>query len=149
MRKIKRNIIKCNHCGKVIESKYCHDYQECDCGAVFVDGGHDYLRRGFINDPSDYTDLSELEDEEDGDTMTIYTHDEAAMIVEMFEKVLDKYNISVPSDEDDERDEDNMVGLYGSTYSDLLDDVENALIALLSNHKPGTNVVTDLFSGEF
>lgn len=149
MRKIKCNKIKCNHCGEIIESKYCHDFQQCSCGSVFVDGGHDYLRRGFINDTSDYVELSEYEEEnEEDDGVTIYTHDEAAMIVEMFESVLDKYDIVVPSDEDDEREVENMVGLYGSTYSDLLDDVENALIALLSKHKSDTNVITYLFSGD-
>lgn len=65
MKRIKLNMIKCNHCGDVIESKYCHDYQECKCGKVFVDGGRDYLRRGFENGPEDYTELSILEDEED------------------------------------------------------------------------------------
>ena len=45
-----------------------------------------------------------------GDEM-IYTHDEAMLIVEMFEDVLSKYNISIPSDEDDEREEEKMVGL--------------------------------------
>ena len=35
---------------------------------------------------------------------TIYTRDEAMLIVEMFEDVLDTYNIKVPSPEDDERD---------------------------------------------
>ena len=62
----------------------------------------------------------------------IYTHDEAMLIVEMFEDVLSKYNISIPSDEDDEREEDNMVGLYGSTYSDLFDSVEEKICQLLA-----------------
>ena len=35
---------------------------------------------------------------------TIYTRDEAMLIVEMFEDVLDTYNIKVPSPEDDERE---------------------------------------------
>lgn len=52
---------------------------------------------------------------------TIYTRDEAMLIVEMFEDVLDTYNIKVPSPEDDEREPDNEAKLYGSVYSDLLD----------------------------
>ena len=79
----------------------------------------------------------------------IYTHDEAARIVEMFEDILDRYNISVPSPEDDDRDPDNMIGLYGSTYSDLLDAVESAICDLLDKHKEGTEIVTDEFSGDF
>lgn len=41
-----RNIAKCKKCGDIIESKHRHDYVECSCGAIFVDGGHDYIRRG-------------------------------------------------------------------------------------------------------
>lgn len=63
MRIIKSNKIKCNHCGQIIESKHRHDFKWCKCGAVFVDGGHDYLRRGFTNDENDFEDLSEVGDE--------------------------------------------------------------------------------------
>ena len=59
--RILRNAIRCNHCGDVIESTYRNDYMTCRCGCVFVDGGHDYLRRGAVNGPGDYTDLSEVE----------------------------------------------------------------------------------------
>ena len=59
--RILRNAIRCNHCGDVIESTYRYDYKTCRCGCVFVDGGHDYLRRGAVNGPGDYTDLSEVE----------------------------------------------------------------------------------------
>lgn len=78
---------------------------------------------------------------------TIYTHDEAMLIVEMFEDVLDTYNIKVPSPEDDEREPDNEAKLYGSVYSDLLDDVEASLIALLDRHKKHIAIVTNEFSG--
>lgn len=47
MNKIIKNAIQCKLCGDVIESIYCHDYVQCSCGACSVDGGHDYLRRGF------------------------------------------------------------------------------------------------------
>lgn len=56
--KIFSNKIKCNHCGDVIESRTVHEYVECSCGMVFVDGGHEYLRRGFKNDENDFFDLS-------------------------------------------------------------------------------------------
>lgn len=79
--------------------------------------------------------------------MAIYTHDEASRIVEMFERVLDKYDISVPSPEDDEREKDNMVGLYGSTYSDLLDEVEAHLIFLLEQADP--KIVKYEYSGNY
>lgn len=61
MWKIKRNAIKCNHCGEIIESTYRHDFKTCSCGRASVDGGHDYLRRCFI-ERGDYTDLSETEE---------------------------------------------------------------------------------------
>lgn len=69
------------------------------------------------------------------DDQPIYTHDEAARLVELFEDVLSRYDIHVPSPEDDEREEDNEVGLYGSTYSDLLDEVEERLIELLEGSR--------------
>lgn len=78
---------------------------------------------------------------------TIYTRDEAMLIVEMFEDVLDTYNIKVPSPEDDERELDNEAKLYGSVYSDLLDDVEASLVALLDRYKKHTAIVTNEFSG--
>lgn len=77
----------------------------------------------------------------------IYTRDEAVLIVEMFENVLDTYNIKVPSPEDDEREPDNEAKLYGSVYSDLLDNVEASLIELLEKHDEDTEIVTDEFSG--
>lgn len=74
----------------------------------------------------------------------IYTHDRAAEIVEIFEGVLDRYGIKVPSPEDDEREEDNEAKLYGSTYSDVLDGVEAALIEILDEAG-----VKDYIPGEF
>ncbi|MBE5748506.1 MAG: hypothetical protein E7344_02620 [Clostridiales bacterium] len=55
-----RNAIQCKKCGDIIESTYRHDYKTCSCGACSVDGGHDYLRRGFKRE-DDYIDLSEIQ----------------------------------------------------------------------------------------
>lgn len=77
----------------------------------------------------------------------IYTRDEAVLIVEMFEDILSENNIHVPSPEDDEREEDDMIGLYGSVYSDLLDSVEDRISQMLLRHKSNTKVVTGEFSG--
>lgn len=41
-----RNIAQCLSCHDVIESKSRHDFVSCKCGAIFVDGGRDYLRAG-------------------------------------------------------------------------------------------------------
>lgn len=61
MRKILVNKIKCKKCGDVIERVSVHDFKFCKCGAVAVDGGHDYLRR--VGNLEDWEDLSECEAE--------------------------------------------------------------------------------------
>lgn len=63
MKKIIRNRIKCNLCGDIIESTNRHDFVECKCGCCFVDGGLDYLRRGYTNSIDDYEEMSEFESE--------------------------------------------------------------------------------------
>ena len=55
---IKKNAIRCTHCGDIIESKYRHDFVTCSCGRVSVDGGHDYIRV-CCKDIGEYEDLSE------------------------------------------------------------------------------------------
>lgn len=65
MQKIIRNIIRCKHCGDIIESVSVHDFKFCSCGSVAVDGGHDNLRRLFLTSPDDdYEDLSVVESED-------------------------------------------------------------------------------------
>ena len=58
---IKRNALRCKKCGDVIESTHRHDFVRCQCGAIFVDGGHDYLRRG--GNTEDMEELYEFEEE--------------------------------------------------------------------------------------
>lgn len=77
----------------------------------------------------------------------IYTHDEAMLIVEMFEDILAQHNIKIPRPEDDERESDNDAALYGSIYSNLLDSVEDKLIEILERHTLNTKVIRDEFSG--
>ena len=60
MRKIIINKIRCKKCGDEIESTYCHDFKFCKCGAVAVDGGKDYRRRG--GNREDWEELSECSD---------------------------------------------------------------------------------------
>ena len=64
MQKIISNKAKCRLCGDIIESKHRHDWQTCSCGAIFVDGGHEYLKRGAKNF-EDLEELSEFEDVEE------------------------------------------------------------------------------------
>ena len=56
-------------------------------------------------------------------TITVASRSIAADIVEEFERVLDKYDIYVPSGDEDDGNE-NRASLYGMTYFNLLDDVE-------------------------
>lgn len=73
----------------------------------------------------------------------IYTRSEAADIVELFEMVLDKYDIRIPSPEDDEREPDNEAKLYGSTYFNLLDEVEAKIVSLLTRIGEGQNEIVE------
>ena len=59
MRKIKSNKIRCRKCGEIIESVSVHDFKFCKCGAVAVDGGHEYLRR--CGSLENFEELSEYE----------------------------------------------------------------------------------------
>jgi len=56
-----KNAAKCLKCGETIESKHRHDFVSCSCGNLFVDGGKEYLRRGYIDD----TMIEELSEEVD------------------------------------------------------------------------------------
>lgn len=39
------NKAQCKRCGGVIESTHRHDFVWCQCRAIAVDGGRDYLKR--------------------------------------------------------------------------------------------------------
>ncbi len=58
--KILRNSAKCLKCGSHICSRHRHDFQRCNCGAIFVDGGLAYLRSG--GDLQYYEDTSIVDD---------------------------------------------------------------------------------------
>ncbi len=61
IKNIKRNAIRCKHCGQVIESISTHDFKWCACKKVFVDGGFEYMRRS--GEPKDYEELSVYEED--------------------------------------------------------------------------------------
>jgi len=60
-KKILRNRAQCLKCMDIIESTYRHDFVGCSCGAIFVDGGTDYLRRG--GKMNNMKELSEYEND--------------------------------------------------------------------------------------
>lgn len=51
-----RNSAQCLHCGDAITSTFRHDFVQCSCQRVFVDGGKSYIRRG--GDPEFMKDLT-------------------------------------------------------------------------------------------
>jgi hypothetical protein len=44
--RIIRSRARCLDCGDVVESRHRHDFVGCSCGAMFLDGGLDYVRYG-------------------------------------------------------------------------------------------------------
>jgi len=59
------NQITCKHCNDTIQSNHRHDFKDCKCGKVSVDGGHDYLRR--VGEPDDRIEQSVVIKRYDGD----------------------------------------------------------------------------------
>jgi hypothetical protein len=57
--RIVRNAARCLKCDDVIESKHRHDYVTCSCGALSVDGGHEYLKRAWATH-TDHPQCEEL-----------------------------------------------------------------------------------------
>jgi hypothetical protein len=53
---IVQNAVSCLNCGDTIVSKHRHDYVQCTCGTIAVDGGQEYLRR--VGDLSAAVDVS-------------------------------------------------------------------------------------------
>lgn len=74
----------------------------------------------------------------------IYTRDEAAKLVELFENVLDRHNIIVP--DDDRVGDEGEACLYGMTYWELLYQVEEKLTELLER-ADSEAIITQEFSG--
>ena len=60
--KILVNKAKCLKCEDIIQSTYRHDFKTCKCGAIFIDGGTDYLRMG--GDSSFMEDMCVIVEEE-------------------------------------------------------------------------------------
>jgi hypothetical protein len=55
------NQVHCVRCGDEPYSANRHDFRPCQCGAVSVDGGQDYLRR--LGSHDDYVEMSVAIDE--------------------------------------------------------------------------------------
>ena len=123
-----RNMAKCKKCGDIIKSESVHDFRKCRCGALAVDGGHEYLRR-LYDEKDMYEELSVTEIIQDpvewegikpGDTawaILEWNDDPVRVIVDSFEAVnkeVSKAYISVV-DEDAPESISNVVYYYNLT----------------------------------
>ena len=79
----------------------------------------------------------------------VYTHDESSRIIELFEDILIENEIVIPSPEDEEKEVDNFAALYGSVYSNLMDNIEEILIDIINRVKNGGKVIENEFSGNY
>jgi hypothetical protein len=41
-----RSQLECPRCHDIVASIHRHDFQQCSCGGIFLDGGRDYMRCG-------------------------------------------------------------------------------------------------------
>ena len=57
-----KNSIKCLNCKDEIISRSNHDYVECSCGSVSVDGGQCYLKRSGKYEETSVTTHSSIEE---------------------------------------------------------------------------------------
>ena len=55
------NAAICYTCGSVIRSRTTHDFVQCRCGDIFVDGGEDYQRFGW-SENANYRLITEDDD---------------------------------------------------------------------------------------
>ena len=56
---MKLKAIHCRNCDEVVYSRAQHDFRECSCGYVHVDGGHHYFKYGTL--PGAEFDVTEVE----------------------------------------------------------------------------------------
>ena len=66
------NQAQCTKCGDIIFSAHVHDYVECTCKAISIDGGNSYLRHG-CDVPSSFLDMSLSMDKDDFHKVLAYT----------------------------------------------------------------------------
>ena len=65
IRKFIKNSAQCLRCGDILVSEHRHDFKQCSCGHLIVDGGLDYIRRAGT-DIKELDEWEEIEEKEDG-----------------------------------------------------------------------------------
>lgn len=91
------NQVRCVKCGDEPYSGWRHDFRHCECGAVAVDGGMDYLRR--IGDPADMVEMSIQITEDDYDALVKAMNDDSktdlGKICNLARVLRDELNINI------------------------------------------------------
>jgi hypothetical protein len=90
------NKAKCRVCGDEIISTHRHDYKECSCGSIMVDGGKDYLRRGGSQE--NFEDMSIIVDEAPRLGLQLLSGGQEIKMHTKFVCVGDKCPVHKPSD---------------------------------------------------
>lgn len=57
-----RNRARCRLCDQTLESRHPHDSKKCRCGNLIVDGGLDYVRRGWREGRESFEELSDFDE---------------------------------------------------------------------------------------
>ena len=60
-----QNAAKCLNCGEIIKSKHRHDWVQCYCTTIFIDGGSDYIRFGGDTNQIELLTISENDEKND------------------------------------------------------------------------------------
>lgn len=77
------NAIGCRKCKTTAVSQHRHNFVSCECGSVFADGGHDYLKR--VGDLSNIIELSVISSSKISDRIKVIC-DESHVIKEYRKK---------------------------------------------------------------
>ena len=115
---IEINAARCKLCNDTIVSTHRHDYQTCDCGNLSVDGGIDYIRRGY----KDLDEIEELSIERKVVDYDNLTQDDMYILLKAYQKWMRIYELS-------EMDEEAWLGLHARF-------VDRWLPRLLEEFKP-------------
>ena len=68
-----RNRAKCRSCNDIIESKSGHDWVQCSCKEIFVDGGQCYERYGYT-EPENFCRLNDDDTENEEANKRLVEH---------------------------------------------------------------------------
>ena len=80
-------------------------------------------------------------------TDKLYTRPFAADIVSLFENLLDAHDIIIPSPEDSDGrfDDGNSAPIYGTTYSDLVDEIEQIIVDMLGHYDSEAEIISFVY----